>query len=288
LNQQLHFNLIALKTHYQSLLEQCERDKAHASEQLDHVQALLVGHLPQNQGWVESLNELRRRYQGVIDNATRQAYEAKEQLIHINALLADQLVLQYNQQQVFIQASTVNENPALPEAVELDSDEFLRPEAVKETLSPAIDKSKAAWSQQESTPPTPELANVVQSKTENSPSAVTQPSPESKQESRGKQHPREIQDTEPFRLLPKYSNHLSFIDAVATVLKDHPGEIMTPMKVMKTLFGELSGIIEAKALKKVQQALWDGASRNHWQRLPGGVRGRYTLERRLEEVEIQN
>jgi hypothetical protein len=282
LNQQLHFNLIALRTHYQSLLEQSERDKAHAREQLDHVQALLVGHLPQNQATPESLIEMYRHYQEVIDDSARQASHARSQLVHVNALLADQLVLQHDQQQVFIQASTVNENPALPEAVELDSDEFLRPEAVKETLSPAIDKSKEAWSQQESTPPTPELANVVQSKTENSPSVVTPSEPESKLDSRGKQHREETPDTEPLRLLPAYSHYLSFLDTIAAVLREHSGEIMTPGKVTKTLFGDLSGISEATARKKVSRALWDGASRNYWQRLPG-VRGRYTLERRLLE-----
>jgi len=81
---------------------------------------------------------------------------------------------------------------------------------------------------------------------------------------------------EPVKVLPAYS-HLTLVDAIATVLREHSGEVMTPETVTKALFGELSGISEATARKRVGKGLWDGASRNHWQMLPG-KRGRYMLD----------
>jgi len=77
-------------------------------------------------------------------------------------------------------------------------------------------------------------------------------------------------------VLPAYSN-LKFIDAIATVLRERAGQVMTPEKVTKVLFGDLSGVGEARARKKVGRALWDGASRDRWQRLRGAS-GRYTID----------
>jgi len=76
-------------------------------------------------------------------------------------------------------------------------------------------------------------------------------------------------------VLTAYSG-LKFIDAIATVLRERAGQVMTPEKVARVLFGDLSGVSEARAKKKVGRALWDGASRNLWQRLRG-ANGRYTL-----------
>jgi len=91
---------------------------------------------------------------------------------------------------------------------------------------------------------------------------------------------------EPVKVLPAYS-HLTLVDAIATVLREHSGEVMTPETVTKALFGDLSGISEATTRKRVGKALWDGASRNHWQRLTGES-GKYTLDLRLLEPELVN
>ena len=63
-------------------------------------------------------------------------------------------------------------NPAMPEAVDIESDESPLPEAANETLSPDLDVPTEAWLQQELTPPTKAAAVIVQSKPENSPSDV--------------------------------------------------------------------------------------------------------------------
>jgi len=77
-------------------------------------------------------------------------------------------------------------------------------------------------------------------------------------------------------VLTAYSD-LKFIDAIATVLRERAGQVLTPEKVTKVLFGDLSGVSEARAKKKVGRALWDGASRNLWQRLRGAT-GKYTFD----------
>lgn len=88
-----------------------------------------------------------------------------------------------------------------------------------------------------------------------------------------------MEDQEPLVVLPAYSD-LSLTDAITAVLRERSGQVMTPEKVTKVLFGNLLGISEATARKKVGRALWDGASRNRWQRLRG-ANGRYTLEQQL-------
>lgn len=76
-----------------------------------------------SQQLVESLIELRSQYQAQQEEDQRSSAHAKEQLAHINALLVEQLMRQHNQQPVSIQASTVNENPALTQATSLSREE---------------------------------------------------------------------------------------------------------------------------------------------------------------------
>ncbi len=101
------------------------------------------------------------------------------------------------------------------------------------------------------------------------------PTVEPMRQTSGQSHLRR-RGREPAKMLPAYS-HLTLVDAIAIVLREHSGEVMTPETVTKALFGDLSGISEATARKRVGKALWDGASRNHWQRLTGES-GKYTLD----------
>jgi len=77
-------------------------------------------------------------------------------------------------------------------------------------------------------------------------------------------------------VLTAYSD-LKFIDAIGTVLRERAGQVMTSEKVTEILFGDLSGVGKAKAKEKVGRALWDGASKNRWQRLRG-ANGKYTFD----------
>ncbi len=89
------------------LIDDAERDLTHVTEQLNHVNALLVNQLVKNQQFTESLIQLREHYQALHQKSHQKAQNAKEQIAHINALLADSLVLQHSQQQpISIQAAT--------------------------------------------------------------------------------------------------------------------------------------------------------------------------------------
>ncbi|MBV9385472.1 MAG: hypothetical protein JOZ78_03485 [Chroococcidiopsidaceae cyanobacterium CP_BM_ER_R8_30] len=84
-------------------------------------------------------------------------------------------------------------------------------------------------------------------------------------------------DQKPLKVLPAYSR-MSFTDAIATVLREHQGEVMTPEQVARELFGDdTSGTRFSAARKRVSRILWGGASKKRWRRLTGAI-GRYTLD----------
>jgi hypothetical protein len=80
-------------------------------------------------------------------------------------------------------------------------------------------------------------------------------------------------------ILPRYQN-LSLIDAVETVVRENQGQILTPDKVTRELYGdELEGYALTKAKAKVGKTLWHGAKQGLWQRVPQKL-GQYTLNLR--------
>jgi len=137
LNQQFVENLIALRKHYQSLQEQIERDRAHAKQQLTHVDALLVDRLVSDQRLSASLIELRNQYQEVAAECERQSAHAREQLTHVNALLADQLVQQHTQL-LSMEASTENKNRLLSGVADVTSGKSLKQTNESETEATAL------------------------------------------------------------------------------------------------------------------------------------------------------
>jgi hypothetical protein len=64
-NQYFLQNLIELREPYRSLIVDAERDSIHATEQLNHINALLVDHLAVNQQFTESLLQLKSHYQAL-------------------------------------------------------------------------------------------------------------------------------------------------------------------------------------------------------------------------------
>lgn len=139
-NQYFIENLIELRSHYQSNIEDTERDLIHATEQLAHINALLVDQLVVNQQFTESLLQLRQHYQELRSQHHQKAQNAKEQIAHVNALLAHSLVLQHTQQQpISIQSATL-EQQALFEAIANNGEELHRqsPELARESKPPEI------------------------------------------------------------------------------------------------------------------------------------------------------
>ncbi|MUL36269.1 hypothetical protein [Gloeocapsopsis dulcis] len=87
---------------------------------------------------------------------------------------------------------------------------------------------------------------------------------------RTQKHPNKSNE----QLLTRYQN-MSFTAAVATVVQENAGEILTPEKVARILYGEIAGkeLTEAKA--KVGKILWSGAKQGRWKSVPGQL-GEYT------------
>ncbi len=69
-------------------------------------------------------------------------------------------------------------------------------------------------------------------------------------------------------LLPHYQ-HLGLREAVATVVQENAGEILTPERVTRELFDDISATIFVKAVTQVNKWLRDGAKQGRWQRVPG-------------------
>jgi len=86
------------------------------------------------------------------------------------------------------------------------------------------------------------------------------------------------------QILPRYQN-LSLIGAVETVVRENQGQILTPDKVAKELYGELKGYALTKAKAKVGKTLWHGAKQGLWQRVPDKL-GCYTWDLSLVNSEF--
>lgn len=143
-NYQFIQNLIEMRSHYQSNITDAERDSNHATEQLTHINALLIDQLAVNQQFTESLLQLKAHYQALRSQYHQKVQSAKEQIAHVNALLADSLVLQHNQQQpISIQLATL-EQQALLGAIAAPSEELQgqQPEVVQDPKPPEISQQQ--------------------------------------------------------------------------------------------------------------------------------------------------
>lgn len=77
-------------------------------------------------------------------------------------------------------------------------------------------------------------------------------------------------------LLPRYG-HLSFSEAIEIVVQENAGEILTPERVTRDLFGNISETTLTKAQAQVTKWLRDGAKLGLWQRVPGQL-AQYILD----------
>lgn len=80
----------------------------------------------------------------------------------------------------------------------------------------------------------------------------------------------------PLKLLPAYQ-HLNYTQAVATVLRENAGQVMSSEKIAQILYGNLEGKDLSKAKDKVGKILWTGARQKRWQSVAGKL-GAYTVE----------
>lgn len=79
-------------------------------------------------------------------------------------------------------------------------------------------------------------------------------------------------------LLKARYRHLGLNEAVAIVVQENPGEILTPERVTKDLLGDVSQTTFTQTQDKVSRYLRTGAKLGLWQRVPGQL-AQYILEK---------
>lgn len=322
-NYQFIQNLIELRSHYQSNIDDAERDSNHATEQLAHINALLVDQLVVNQQFTESLLQLRSHYQALRSQHHQKTQNAKEQITHVNALLADSLVLQHNQQQpISIQAATL-EQQALFGAIADNSNELQRQslELAQESKPPeilqqvALDISQGEHDEAIANPSEElpqqdlETAESPESSTVSEPQIPTdshQVDPQPKLEP-----PTELPDVEdspndsersltdkpvpspssrkaaPLKtpLLPQYQ-HLTKSSAIENLLHEHSGTILHVDFILRALYGELSLQDITTEMPRINDSLKKGVAKGLWDRVPDEV-GCYTADIQLVDREVE-
>lgn len=288
MNQPVPENLIALKKHYQSICQQCDRSRRHANDQLDHINALLVDQL-EDHGLVESLIALRGHYQRVVEECDRQAYHAKEQMTHVNALLADQVVMQNLGQPVSIEAATVDhsETRSLTEMSDIDSeqsptqaeepewadeqvdaDELAGPDGVVKTE--AIKEVEESDELEETE--APELAEEVE-EAEQPDGAITvargtQSEPEQNL-ALGVNRQAPTCGIPPLKtpVLPQYQ-HLTKRQAVESILHENEGIVLHVDYIIRALHGELDADAVKAERGRMTQTLIEGTKKGLWDKVP--------------------
>lgn len=319
-NQYFIQNLIELRSHYQSLITDAERDSIHATEQLAHINALLVDGLAENQQFTESLLQLRAHYQALRSQHSQKTQNAKEQIAHVNALLADSLVLQHSQQQpISIQAATL-EQQALMGAIANNGEELHRqsPDLARESKPPEISQQVASDISQEEhdkaianpseelpqqelkVAESPELPQISEPQIPTD-SFQVDPQPEL-------EPPTELPDVEdsddksPLNkpvpspssrkaaslktpLLPQYQ-HLTKSSAIENLLHEHSGTILHVDFILRALYGELPPEDIITEMPRINDSLKKGVAKGLWDRVPDEV-GCYTADIKLVDREVE-
>lgn len=309
-NYQFVETLIQLRQHYQLLNEDAERDSNHATEQLNHINALLIDQLRGNQQFVDSLLELRSHYQALHAQHQQKANSAKEQLHHVNALLADQAVLQHSQS-ISTHAATL-EQLALSGAItdngkELQKQSLLvaqKPETpeisdqqITSDVSQGVGDGAIALGSEESPQQdlemaeSPETPQMSEPEIHSEPSQVEQqPEPELPMESTDiiedfpKRSPRH---SAPLKtpLLPQYG-HLTKSEAVEKLLQENEGKVLQVDFIIRALYGELPpGDITAEK-SRLNETLRKGVAKGLWDKVPDEA-GCYTADIKLIDKQVE-
>jgi len=138
-------SLIELRSHYQSLINEHERQATRIREQLSQVNALLVDQLIENQQFVDNLMELRSHCRTLLEEQQQKAAHLREQMNHVNALLTDQVTLQrHGEQPVSIQAATIEQKQqqALTGAIDgSKSEQVEQPKELESTKLSSVENS---------------------------------------------------------------------------------------------------------------------------------------------------
>lgn len=317
-NQHFVESLIALRDHYQALLEEYDRQAVNVREQLTHVNALLVDQLvlSHNQHPVSihaSINQLQTpAIAGAVDIASDESFNepkakpdqptSSEQSAMVQSEPAQSTSASLKEESPGRRSQLGGKTPMLPQFQQLtklqavenllreNSGTLLHIDYIIRTLYGELKQDVFKGERQ----------RMYQTLSEGTKKHLWEKVPEqvgcytidlklvapelvSKQSSTphqvGTQEPQSTGKS-PSRMLPPYQ-HLTLIDAVEAIVRENPGEILTIDFVTGALYGELSGKALTEAKDRIGGALWSGAQQKRWQRVPNQM-GRYTLDLKLK------
>jgi hypothetical protein len=321
-NQYFLQSLIEMRSHYQSLITDAERDSNNATEQLAHINALLVDNLAVNQQFTESLLQLKAHYQALRSQHSQKNQNAKEQIAHVNALLADSLVLQHSQQQPISIQSATREQQALSGASVNNGEELHRqsPELereskpleisqqiilddgqgvgdgaittpTKESPQQNLEVAESPESLQVSEPQIPTDSHQVDPQPELEPPTELPDVEDSP--SNAERAPFDQSVTSPSArhaallktpLLPQYE-HLTKSEAVEKLLQENGGKVLHLNYIIRALHGELKPEDIAAEKSRMSDSLKKGIAKGLWDRVPDSP-GYYTIDMKLVDSEV--
>ncbi len=281
-------NLIEMRSHYQGKIQQSDRLVAHAQAGLTHINALLVDEFLDNQQFVENLRIMRSHYQSLVDEQKQQMATAKDQLVHINALLAEQMVVQHGEgQTIFLQASTVTDDPALTAATEdKELSSQLKPESVVEEEFVEVDEETE---DPETNLEPEETCNAI------SQEEVLEKVEPQESSTKGELPALEVEDAiaSPALgnklktpLLPQYQ-HLNKSEAVEKLLQENMGNILHVDYIGRSLYGLLESELFKIERQKIYETMSKGVVKGFWDKVPDQP-GCYTIDLKLVDNEEQS
>ncbi|MBV8883878.1 MAG: hypothetical protein JO235_07740 [Chroococcidiopsidaceae cyanobacterium CP_BM_RX_35] len=306
MNQQFIDYLIELRNHYRLQQLENEQREHHVTQQLMHINALLVDQL-ENSNLVESLVELRHQYQQQIAECDRQTAHSREQLSHINALLADQIVQQH--EHPTLRASVEQQRSSasalalsLTEAPELADEELTKegrlekgldeqePPASEKKHNEAVNSFQPAATELFATDlgqeePETDSSSEVGSASgleEHSSSDATEDfiakiKAEEPEESSSAKLPLEAS------VLPQYQ-HLTKSEALRQLMEEKAGSALHIDWLLRELYGELAEEQTAAERDRLSETLKDGVEQGLWEKVPGTPEC-YTINYKLVEPE---
>ncbi len=274
-------NLVEMRSHYQSQIQQSDRLVAHAQNGLTHINALLVDEFLDNQQFVKNLRIMRSHYQSLVDEQKQQMARAKDQLVHVNALLAEQVVVQHLEgQTISLQASTITDDPALTEATE---DKELSGLPKSESI---VEKEFVEVDEETEDPETnlePEETSTAISQKEFLEKVEPQES-----STNGELPALEVEDAIASSalgkklktpLLPPYQ-HLNKSEAVEKLLQENIGSILHVDYIVRSLYGQLESESFKVERQKIYETMSKGVAKGFWDKVPNQP-GCYTIDLKL-------
>jgi hypothetical protein len=211
---------------------------------------------------LDNLIALRDHYLALVTDAEHQAGHAREQLNHINALLVDQMIapgasaiaISYGTDKA--NASSAELPPALPEASNVSTLE-------ESALLPALTEAKPSRSSTRTAKSQGRKSSAKPTGSKVKAKAASDPEPVPTQTEQG----TVLRETV-LPLLAPFTG-MTKTQAVAKVMEDHAGKVMSLDDIIDLLHGALDRNTLQQERKRMRTIMWRGVDRQRWDKVKG-------------------